>query len=637
MSGRVDFMSNGLQTWSLQKKVSVTLLAVMSTLIALTYLILKSIVGPAFDRLEIDDAERNLVRAERAIRSDLEMLDAIVRDWASWDDAYLFAQGANADFRKSNLDRPTLTNLNLNLMLVLDADGRELWGQVLQGDDLTSPASLGIFDDGERSRLLTSHTRLDSFTRGLLNTSIGPMMFSSRPILTSLDEGPIEGTMIMAQLLDESRLQSLKKRTEVAMNWQPVTAERVRELQLATALNSSVPGSMHHESTQRSIRSSGVLNDLFGQPLLLLEVEMPRNVSALGSNTVSGASLFLTLAGAVVAVVTWLLLRSIIVLPLEGLARHIARIRESGDLSQKLNATRTDEIGRLAADFDSMTDELHDARRLLLDQSFKAGKADTAAEVLHNIRNAMTPLINGIDRLSKYFKVSDTLRIARVTAELRDPAGDPARREKLLQYVDSAFEHVRATGKEAGDDLGVISRQAHQVEGILADQERHANVPPVIEDLDIAELLDEAVLVIPKTDQPEVSIEMSRPAPECRVKGHRVGLMQVLGNVILNAYESVKRCPTSDGRIHLSARTDSLGDMPMIRVTVRDSGCGFDSQTGKKIFQRGFSSKTGHLSGLGLHWCANALAGMGGRILAESTGPGQGAEFHVLLPAAQGH
>jgi sensor domain CHASE-containing protein len=629
-------MSNGLQTWSLQKKVSVTPAAVMSTLLLLTYVILNSIVGPAFDRLEIDDAERNLVRARRAIRSDLDMLDAIVRDWASWDDAHNYASGIDPEFRKSNLERPTLNNLNLDLLLVLDADGRELWGEALHEGRAMAPSALGIFDDGERSKLLTQHTRLDGFTHGLLSTNIGPMMFSSRPILTSLDEGPIAGTMIMAQLLDDDRLASLRERTEVAMDWRPAEPDRVRELQLVAALNAYTPGTMHHQSAQHTITSSGVLNDLYGQPLLLLEVTMPRNVSALGSNTVSGALLFLTLAGGVLAVVTWLLLRSIIVLPLEGLARHIARIRESGDLTQKLNAARGDEIGSLAAEFDEMTGELHDARRLLLDQSFKAGKADTAAEVLHNIRNAMTPLINGIDRLGKYFKVANTLRIAQVTGELRDPEGDESRREKLLQYVDSAFDHIKATGKEAGDDLHVISRQARQVEAILSDQERHAKVPPVMEDLDVAELLDEAVLVVPKSDQPLVEIELLRPANACLVKGHRVGLMQVLGNVILNAYESIKRSPPGNGRIELSARADMLGDLPMIRVTVRDSGCGFDPQTGKKLFQRGFSSKTGHMSGLGLHWCANALAGMGGRILAESTGPGKGAEFHVLLPAAQG-
>ena len=80
-----------------------------------------------------------------------------------------------------------------------------------------------------------------------------------------------------------------------------------------------------------------------------------------------------------------------------------------------------------------------------------------------------------------------------------------------------------------------------------------------------------------------------------------------------------------------------LDDVQMVRVTVRDNGTGFDQETGRKIFMRGFTSKKeGDETGLGLHWCANAVAGMGGRIVAESDGQGCGAEFHVLLPAASG-
>jgi signal transduction histidine kinase len=366
-------------------------------------------------------------------------------------------------------------------------------------------------------------------------------------------------------------------------------------------------------------------------------VSTPRNLSTLRGQTVNAALLFLSLAGVVVAVVTWMLLRNTIVLPLEGLARHIARIRESGNLSQQMNSSRSDEIGVLATEFDKMTTEVHNARRLLLEQSFKAGKADTAAEVLHNIRNAMTPLINGLDRLGKHFKITDNLRINQVTGELRNPDGQADRRQKLIQYVDSAFDHIKDTCKEASNELGVVSRQARQVEAILSDQERHANVPPVIEELDIAELIDEAVLVVPTMGHPDVDISIPKRLSGYRVKAHRVGLLQVFGNVILNAYEAIKRCPSGSGQIQLQARAETIGDLPMIRVTVSDTGCGFDSQASSKIFQRGYSSKRGHhMSGLGLHWCANALAGMDGRIVAESTGPGKGAEFHVLLPAAQG-
>lgn len=109
-----------------------------------------------------------------------------------------------------------------------------------------------------------------------------------------------------------------------------------------------------------------------------------------------------------------------------------------------------------------------------------------------------------------------------------------------------------------------------------------------------------------------------------------------MGNLILNAYESIERSDAADRRIGLRAQEETVGEKKMVRLTVSDTGCGFDSATSEKIFQRGFSSKDGNLSGLGLHWCANALAAMGGRLQAESDGPGRGAEFHVLLPAAQG-
>src|SRR5690606_19741701 len=102
----------------------------------------------------------------------------------------------------------------------------------------------------------------------------------------------------------------------------------------------------------------------------------------------------------------------IILKPLARLVGHIGGIRQSGDLSVALNEHRNDELGALARELDRMTSELNDARRALLEQSFKAGKADTAAEVLHNIRNALTPMINGIDRV---------MRTCRSTASLRVP------------------------------------------------------------------------------------------------------------------------------------------------------------------------------------------------------------------------
>lgn len=630
-------MSNGVARRSLQEKVSITLFAVMVALAVLSYAVLNQVVAPAFDKLELKEAETNLVRAVKAISNDLENLSAITGDWGVWDDAYDYVTGDYPYFEESNLSRPTLANLDLSLLAVYDVSKKLVWGQVANGATTVDPGVLGILDPGTpaAARLIT-HSNPAGHTDGLVRSNLGPMLISSWPIVRNDGTGPIAGTMIMGQLLDDVRRLRLRERTEVMLEWRLIDTVAEIAPTLDVPLNSAGGGSMLHEKTEKEIVSRGILDDLFGTPLLILVAKTPRRISALGQSTVNVALSFLAVAALIVAVVAWLMLRKVIVLPLEKLAHHITGMRKSGDLTQRLDESRLDEIGALASEFDKLAEELHDARKLLLDQSFKAGKADNAAEVLHNIRNAMTPLINSIDSLAKELSVTDALRVRRAVEELGGASCPPERAGKLLQYIESAFAHIEGSNRNVGKNLNVASKQARQVEAILVDQEKHARGTPVIEDLALNDLLDEAMLVIPEPRSAEIELDLINGVANQRVRAHRVGLQQVLGNLILNAYESIQRSQSRTGRIELSAATESFADKPMVRLTVSDTGCGFDENFRQKMFQRGFSSKQGHMSGLGLHWCANALAAMGGRIQAESRGPGQGAQVHVLLPAAPG-
>jgi signal transduction histidine kinase len=434
----------------------------------------------------------------------------------------------------------------------------------------------------------------------------------------------------MGQFLDDARLARLRERTEVDMHWDFVDED-------AAAGATLLLGEPVFEVHDDSISGRTILRDIHGSPYLTMRSHTPRSISGLGAQTVNLALLFLTAAGLLVTIFIWFMLRATILKPIEGLAEHMTKIRQSGDLTHQMAGKRNDEIGALAHQFDDLTGEVHDARQALLDQSFKAGKADTAAEVLHNIRNAMTPMINGLERLGRSFKVAGNLRIEEATAQIADPDCAPERKEKFLKYINASFKHVAGVGEEAIEDLKVATSQARQIEGILSDQEKFANVAPVAETLGVEEVIDEAVHVIPKDAQPEVDLDIPGELDTYLIRAHRIGLLQVLGNLILNAYESIQRSKAPNGRIRIEAASETFENKKMVRLTIRDNGGGFNKNTGERIFQRGFTSKTeGETNGLGLHWCANAVAGMGGRIQAESRGLGQGAEFHVLLPAAQG-
>ena len=68
--------------------MTITLLVVVTILALLSFVTLQKIVAPAFDKLELDDARTDLIRAQRAIQNDLDNLSAIAGDWGLWDDAY---------------------------------------------------------------------------------------------------------------------------------------------------------------------------------------------------------------------------------------------------------------------------------------------------------------------------------------------------------------------------------------------------------------------------------------------------------------------------------------------------------------------------------------------------------------------
>ena len=620
---------------SLQRKLSLRMSLAMALFIAGVYLILRNVIAPAFEEVELKAAHADLVRAEQAIQTDIDNLVAVTLDWSEWDDMFEYVSDRNPTFRRSNLDRSSLANLGLDMLAIYNQDRSLRWSQLLVDGSERPIGELALLGDGDpAAALLTHHAMPESRSVGIVDTAFGPMMVSSYPVLRNDGSGPVAGTLIMAQFLDATRLERLQHRTEVDMTWMLVdqyVIEGERKL-------SDIPiGELPVRLSDTVVTNCIVLADILGDPYLLVSSNTPRDITMLGAQTVSAALLFLAVAGVLLVVLLWWFLKDTVINPIEALKAHMDKIRKSGDLSDKLELESDDEIGVLAEQYEKLTTEVHETRAALLQQSFKAGKADTAAEVLHNIRNAMTPMINGLDRLGRAFRVTDGLHVDEAVEQLGDTDCDPDKAGKLRQYLASAFARVEEVHGEATDDLRVVVTQARQVEGILADQEKFTQAAPVSENLLVDEVIEEATLVLPKNSDTEVDVEVSDELEGYRVVAHRLSLLQVLSNLILNAYESIQRADRAPGRITLSACDTVIDETQMVQLTVRDNGTGFDEDVRNRVFQRGYSSKAqDDTTGLGLHWCANAVAGMGGRIFADSKGEGQGAEFHVLLPSAQG-
>ncbi len=102
-------------------------------------------------------------------------------------------------------------------------------------------------------------------------------------------------------------------------------------------------------------------------------------------------------------------------------------------------------------------------------------------------------------------------------------------------------------------------------------------------------------------------------------------------NLLINAMDATPE----GGKIVISTGIRDKGPDNWVEISVRDNGTGIQSEHLDRIFDPYFTTKgVGEGTGLGLAICYKIVQSHGGFLEVVSK-PGQGTEFHVLLPMRQ--
>lgn len=117
------------------------------------------------------------------------------------------------------------------------------------------------------------------------------------------------------------------------------------------------------------------------------------------------------------------------------------------------------------------------------------------------------------------------------------------------------------------------------------------------------------------------------PLPRVKVDRHR--LLQILINLLSNAWQSLEAAPPRPRLLELRLRRDE----EWVLIQIQDNGQGIAPELLGRLFRQGFTTrKAGH--GVGLHSSALAAQLMGGQLTLESPGVNQGATATLKLPAS---
>ena len=282
---------------------------------------------------------------------------------------------------------------------------------------------------------------------------------------------------------------------------------------------------------------------------------------------------------------------------------------------------------------------LRKAQADLVDASRKAGMADVASSILHNIGNVLNGLTVGFAEIRESFRKSElaTLRAAR---EILEPELDDMNRflaedrqaAKIVSLVVRAIMRLEAEREMRQARIEECVEHLGHIKAIIDTQQSHVRAAGVSEVVCLPEVIEDALrmsICAPGARSEEFQLDQRYgAAPTIVVDRNRV--LEILVNLLSNARYAVLK---QAGPRLITIESWVSDRFVFIRVT--DSGVGIALEHQHRIFSQGFTTKPqGH--GYGLHSAANAAKQMDGELSFDSRGSGCGAAFTLKIPLQKG-
>jgi two-component system NtrC family sensor kinase len=312
----------------------------------------------------------------------------------------------------------------------------------------------------------------------------------------------------------------------------------------------------------------------------------------------------------------------LVYLPLRDLESGAQRL-SSGNLDQPIPVRSADEFGKLASLFNGMTDALRNSRAQLRDWAYTLEQK--VERRTQELRSAQAETMRG-EKLA-----SVGLLASGVAHELNNPLTG------ILTFSHLLRQKMPDKSQDA-EDMDLVIRETKRCAAIikrLLDFAREKQ--PEKKFTDLNQVIDDTVRIV---EQPahlrdiEITVDLDRTLPPIWIDADQI--KQVIMNILVNAQHAVEEKGSIAVRSRRASdpRATAAEPVPMVVISIVDTGCGIPEANLLRIFDPFFTSKdVGKGTGLGLSVSHGIVEAHGGFIEVESK-VGEGSAFRVYLPLA---
>ena len=345
---------------SLRHKTLLIVLAALIGLVGGLFIVSRAVLLGGFSRLEDDFATENLGRASSALSNEIDTLQHTTDQFADSDQTYEYLSGVNPDSVRAEFPARIFEQLRVNFVVVLDRSGHKVFSK---GFNIVSMSFAALPADLDKylapGSSLAANPQDPNDVSGIAMLESGPVLIDSSAILTSNSDGPPMGRLIMGRMLDADETVRL-----AGMTHMPIQIERIDSSKMpddfrvaASAITTDHPDLIRPGAAD-TLAAYQEIHDIFGRPVAILRVVMPRKIYDQGRASLLQFLLLLLAAGAGFGAATMYLLERFVISRVGKLSDDITQIGTSGDMGRRLSVSGQDELANLGDTINGMLEDL---------------------------------------------------------------------------------------------------------------------------------------------------------------------------------------------------------------------------------------------------------------------------------------
>ncbi len=320
------------------------------------------------------------------------------------------------------------------------------------------------------------------------------------------------------------------------------------------------------------------------------------------------------------------------------LSERILAQRELTKAHEKLETRvkeRTIELTKEIADRKLAQEELSRLNSYIAEVSHRAGMAEVANSVIHNVGNALNSINVAVSTINAEIKSSPLANLPKIadlikqhSDNLPDFLTNDDKGQKLPKLLELLSEQWKIENVTLISETKQLHESVTHIREIVSRQQSLSGKMGIDETINISDLINNCLsFYVTNFKNANIIVSMDNE-PNLEWVGDRSKITQILLNLIMNAEESLIASENEPKTLKITSYNNKNGGM---QIEVADNGLGIEPEVLSKLFGYGFTTKQfGH--GLGLHASAIAANEMEGTLQAFSAGKDKGATFILSLP-----